>query len=205
MPILTWSSHGTLSQNFVTVSPFIGHYRRNIILLWRELFARPRTLICLLPVWVVLGSSLTTCIMQNSQTGEHVCLLAYILQKYSAVSDTTVLLWFCELPSFSILLLVLFRDHKQNWVFWFSSSWFQSYEFLPKLMDFPSNAVPGILLVKCKLACFCFSSPVFSSRSEEMAVLRTFSEALVRNLFPEYLWEAKLYQCVLTEIVATKG
>ncbi|XP_048031685.1 uncharacterized protein si:rp71-46j2.7 isoform X1 [Megalobrama amblycephala] len=48
-------------------------------------------------------------------------------------------------------------------------------------------------------------SPVFSSRSEEMAVLRTFSEALVRNLFPEYLWEAKLYQCVLTEIVATKA
>ncbi|XP_056089642.1 uncharacterized protein si:rp71-46j2.7 isoform X2 [Rhinichthys klamathensis goyatoka] len=48
-------------------------------------------------------------------------------------------------------------------------------------------------------------SPVFSSRSEEMAVLRTFSEALVRNLFPEYLWEAKLYQSVLTEIVATKA
>jgi len=46
---------------------------------------------------------------------------------------------------------------------------------------------------------------MFSSRSEEMAVLRTFSEALVRNLFPEYLWEAKLYQSVLTEIVATKG
>lgn len=49
------------------------------------------------------------------------------------------------------------------------------------------------------------SSPVFSSRSEEMAVLRTFSEALVRNLFPEYLWEPKLYQCLLTEIVATKA
>ncbi|XP_043113709.1 uncharacterized protein si:rp71-46j2.7 isoform X2 [Puntigrus tetrazona] len=48
-------------------------------------------------------------------------------------------------------------------------------------------------------------SPVFGSRSEEMAVLRTFSEALVRNLFPKYLWEAKLYQCVLTEIVATKA
>lgn len=48
-------------------------------------------------------------------------------------------------------------------------------------------------------------SPVFGSRSEEMAVLRTFSEALVRNLFPEYLWEAKLYQCVLTEIVTTKA
>ncbi|KAI2656844.1 Sorting nexin-25 [Labeo rohita] len=48
-------------------------------------------------------------------------------------------------------------------------------------------------------------SPAFSSRSEEMAVLRTFSQALVRNLFPEYLWEAKLYQCVLTEIVATKA
>ncbi|XP_051716979.1 uncharacterized protein si:rp71-46j2.7 isoform X3 [Ctenopharyngodon idella] len=49
------------------------------------------------------------------------------------------------------------------------------------------------------------SSPLFGSRSEEMAVLRTFSEALVRKLFPEYLWEAKLYQCVLTEIVATKA
>ncbi|XP_016087641.1 uncharacterized protein [Sinocyclocheilus grahami] len=48
-------------------------------------------------------------------------------------------------------------------------------------------------------------SPVFGSRSEEMAVLRIFSEALVRNLFPEYLWKAKLYQCVLTEIVATKA
>lgn len=52
---------------------------------------------------------------------------------------------------------------------------------------------------------FVFSSPAFSSRSEEMAVLRTFSEALVRNLFPEYLWQPKLYQCFLTEIVATKG
>ncbi|XP_016423428.1 uncharacterized protein LOC107752085 isoform X2 [Sinocyclocheilus rhinocerous] len=48
-------------------------------------------------------------------------------------------------------------------------------------------------------------SPVFGSRSEEMAVLRTFSEALVQNLFPEYLWEAKLYRCVLIEIVATKA
>ncbi|KAK2891171.1 hypothetical protein Q8A67_013814 [Cirrhinus molitorella] len=48
-------------------------------------------------------------------------------------------------------------------------------------------------------------SPLFGSRSEELAVLRTFSEALVRNLFPEYLWKAKLYQCVLTEIVATKA
>lgn len=47
--------------------------------------------------------------------------------------------------------------------------------------------------------------PAFSSRSEEMAVLRTFSEALVRNLFPEYLWEPKLYQCLLTEILATKA
>ncbi|XP_051505516.1 uncharacterized protein si:rp71-46j2.7 isoform X2 [Myxocyprinus asiaticus] len=47
--------------------------------------------------------------------------------------------------------------------------------------------------------------PVFSSRSEEMAVLRTFSEALVRNFLPEYLWEPKLYQCVLTEILATKA
>ncbi|XP_057205762.1 uncharacterized protein si:rp71-46j2.7 isoform X2 [Triplophysa rosa] len=48
------------------------------------------------------------------------------------------------------------------------------------------------------------SSPVFSTRFEEMEFLRTFSEALVRNLFPEYLWQPKLYQCFLTEIVATK-
>ncbi|XP_026081048.1 uncharacterized protein LOC113057754 isoform X2 [Carassius auratus] len=48
-------------------------------------------------------------------------------------------------------------------------------------------------------------SPMFGSRSEEMAVLRSFSEALVRNLFPEYLLEAKLYQCFLNEIVATKA
>ncbi|XP_056328518.1 uncharacterized protein si:rp71-46j2.7 isoform X2 [Danio aesculapii] len=48
-------------------------------------------------------------------------------------------------------------------------------------------------------------SLAFSSRSEEMAILRTFSEALVRNLFPEYLWEPKLYQCLLTEILATKA
>ncbi|KAA0709390.1 hypothetical protein E1301_Tti004185 [Triplophysa tibetana] len=48
------------------------------------------------------------------------------------------------------------------------------------------------------------SSPVFSTRFEEMEFLRTFSEALVRNFFPEYLWQPKLYQCFLTEIVATK-
>ncbi|XP_052429529.1 uncharacterized protein LOC127970876 isoform X1 [Carassius gibelio] len=48
-------------------------------------------------------------------------------------------------------------------------------------------------------------SPMFGSRSEEMTVLRAFSEALLRNLFPEHLWEAKLYRCVLTEIVAIKA
>ncbi|XP_056625892.1 uncharacterized protein si:rp71-46j2.7 isoform X2 [Triplophysa dalaica] len=48
------------------------------------------------------------------------------------------------------------------------------------------------------------SSPVFGTRYEEMEFLRTFSEALVRNFFPEYLWQPKLYQCFLTEIVATK-
>nr|XP_055034767.1 uncharacterized protein si:rp71-46j2.7 isoform X3 [Misgurnus anguillicaudatus] len=49
------------------------------------------------------------------------------------------------------------------------------------------------------------SSPMFSTRSEEVAALRTISKALVQNLVPEYLWKPNLYQCVLTEIVATKA
>ncbi|TRY97955.1 hypothetical protein DNTS_000286 [Danionella cerebrum] len=48
-------------------------------------------------------------------------------------------------------------------------------------------------------------SPVFGSRSEEMTVLRSFSEALVRNFIPEYLLEAEMYQCVLTEFLAIKA
>ena len=48
-------------------------------------------------------------------------------------------------------------------------------------------------------------TPCFSSRAEEMAVLRVFSEALVRNLLPETLWDLELYRCILNEVVAVKG
>ncbi|XP_029917862.1 uncharacterized protein LOC115366513 isoform X2 [Myripristis murdjan] len=47
--------------------------------------------------------------------------------------------------------------------------------------------------------------PLFSSRAEEIAVLREFSEALVRNLFPESLWCQDVNRCALNEIVALKG
>ncbi|XP_031443338.1 uncharacterized protein si:rp71-46j2.7 isoform X2 [Clupea harengus] len=47
-------------------------------------------------------------------------------------------------------------------------------------------------------------TPCFSSRAEEMAVLRVFSEALVRNLLPETLWDLELYRCILNEVVAVK-
>ncbi|KAM4621115.1 uncharacterized protein ACJ7VT_005541 [Polymixia lowei] len=47
--------------------------------------------------------------------------------------------------------------------------------------------------------------PLFSSRAEEIAVLRVFSEALVRNLFPESLWKLDVNRCALNEIVALKG
>ncbi|XP_063045691.1 uncharacterized protein LOC134439715 [Engraulis encrasicolus] len=46
--------------------------------------------------------------------------------------------------------------------------------------------------------------PLFNSRTEEMAVLRVFSEALVRNLLPESLWNLELYRCILNEVVALK-
>lgn len=46
---------------------------------------------------------------------------------------------------------------------------------------------------------------MFSSRAEEIAVLREFSEALVRNLFPESLWCQDVNRCALNEIVALKG
>lgn len=119
VPMLTWFSHGTLSQNLATVSPFIGHYRRSITLLWRELFARPRTLICLLPVWVVLKSSLSTCIMQNSQTGEHVCLQPDILRILHNLAWRMTLLYCYVYVNFLPFLFhaqSFFRDHKQNWV-----------------------------------------------------------------------------------------
>ncbi|XP_042349518.1 uncharacterized protein si:rp71-46j2.7 isoform X2 [Plectropomus leopardus] len=46
---------------------------------------------------------------------------------------------------------------------------------------------------------------LFSSRAEEIAVLREFSDALVRNLFPESLWGQEVNRCALNEIVALKG
>ncbi|CAK6964629.1 uncharacterized protein si:rp71-46j2.7 [Scomber scombrus] len=46
---------------------------------------------------------------------------------------------------------------------------------------------------------------LFSSRVEEMAVLREFSDALVRNLFSKSLWGHEVNRCALNEIVALKG
>ncbi|XP_026186592.1 uncharacterized protein LOC113144621 [Mastacembelus armatus] len=46
---------------------------------------------------------------------------------------------------------------------------------------------------------------LFSSRADEVAVLREFSDALVRNLFPESLWGQDVHRCALNEIVALKG
>ncbi|KAK7922461.1 hypothetical protein WMY93_009363 [Mugilogobius chulae] len=46
---------------------------------------------------------------------------------------------------------------------------------------------------------------LFSSRAEEVAVLREFSDALVRNLFPKTLWGQEVNHCALNEIVALKG
>ncbi|XP_053179618.1 uncharacterized protein si:rp71-46j2.7 [Scomber japonicus] len=46
---------------------------------------------------------------------------------------------------------------------------------------------------------------LFSSREEEMAVLREFSDALVRNLFSKSLWGHEVNRCALNEIVALKG
>lgn len=46
---------------------------------------------------------------------------------------------------------------------------------------------------------------LFPSRAEEIAVLREFSDVLVRNLFPKSLWGQEVHRCALNEIVATKG
>ncbi|XP_072293455.1 uncharacterized protein [Eucyclogobius newberryi] len=46
---------------------------------------------------------------------------------------------------------------------------------------------------------------LFSSRAEEVAVLREVSDALVRNLFPKTLWDQEVSHCALNEIVALKG
>ncbi|XP_076005294.1 uncharacterized protein LOC142999575 isoform X2 [Genypterus blacodes] len=47
--------------------------------------------------------------------------------------------------------------------------------------------------------------PMFSSRYEEIAVLREFSEAVVRNLFAESLCGQEVNRCALNEIIALKG
>lgn len=52
---------------------------------------------------------------------------------------------------------------------------------------------------------FCFRALLFTSRAEEIAVLREFSETLVCNLLPESLWGQDVSRCALNEIVALKG
>ncbi|KAI4885353.1 hypothetical protein NFI96_014327 [Prochilodus magdalenae] len=46
--------------------------------------------------------------------------------------------------------------------------------------------------------------PLFISQAEEMVFLRDFTESLMRNLFPQHLWESKVYHCALREILAIK-
>ncbi|XP_075902629.1 uncharacterized protein LOC142901815 [Nelusetta ayraudi] len=46
---------------------------------------------------------------------------------------------------------------------------------------------------------------LFTSRAEEFAVLREFSDALVRSLFPKSLWGQEVHRCALNEVVAMKG
>lgn len=46
---------------------------------------------------------------------------------------------------------------------------------------------------------------LFTSRAEEIALLREFADALVRNLFPKHVWDQQVNRCVLNEIVALKG
>lgn len=46
---------------------------------------------------------------------------------------------------------------------------------------------------------------MFTSRTEEITVLREFSDVLVRNLFSKSLWSHEVHRCALNEIVATKG
>lgn len=62
------------------------------------------------------------------------------------------------------------------------------------------------ILVEIPLSVFLFYRELlFTSRAEEIAVLREFSDALVRNLFPKSLWGHEVHRCALNEIVATKG
>ncbi|XP_053736009.1 uncharacterized protein si:rp71-46j2.7 [Synchiropus splendidus] len=46
---------------------------------------------------------------------------------------------------------------------------------------------------------------LFSSKEEEFALLREFSDVLVRNIFPEHLWSQGVVGCALNEIIALKG
>ncbi|XP_028445140.1 uncharacterized protein LOC114562754 isoform X3 [Perca flavescens] len=46
---------------------------------------------------------------------------------------------------------------------------------------------------------------LFSSRAEEIAVLREFSDALVRNLLPKSLCDLEVNRCALNEVIALKG
>ncbi|XP_034546687.1 uncharacterized protein si:rp71-46j2.7 isoform X2 [Notolabrus celidotus] len=46
---------------------------------------------------------------------------------------------------------------------------------------------------------------LFTSRLDEIVVLREFSDALVRNLFPKSLWSQEVNRCALNEIIAIKG
>ncbi|XP_026774291.3 uncharacterized protein si:rp71-46j2.7 isoform X1 [Pangasianodon hypophthalmus] len=48
-------------------------------------------------------------------------------------------------------------------------------------------------------------SPAFSSKAEEIAVIREFCKALIHTLFPEHLWEPNVYYCALQEILVMKA
>ncbi|XP_017330669.1 uncharacterized protein si:rp71-46j2.7 isoform X1 [Ictalurus punctatus] len=47
-------------------------------------------------------------------------------------------------------------------------------------------------------------TPAFSSKAEEMEVVRGFCKALIHNLLPKHLWEPNVYYCALQEILAMK-
>lgn len=64
------------------------------------------------------------------------------------------------------------------------------------------NNLPYCYLVCCV---FCRRELLFSSRADEVTVLRELSDALVRNLFPKSLWGQEVNRCALNEIVALKG
>ena len=57
----------------------------------------------------------------------------------------------------------------------------------------------------CVFFALCFRELLFSSRAQEITVLRELSDALVRNLFPQSLWGQEVNRCALNEIIALKG